>query len=120
MKLLTVIGILLAQVQFANATMPMLTPAPTKATQATCKAWAAKQDTDVIYMWGLLDSGVSSPAVAKHRLADFCMGLGKPEIVGFGSSFGFERDYCAKYPTVRICKMWRSLPIVRDMLENSQ
>jgi hypothetical protein len=105
MKLLIVIGILLASVQFANATMPMLTPVPTKETKATRNAWAGKQDADVICMWGLLDSGVSWPEVAKHRLTDFCTGLGKPEIVGFGSSAGFERDYCAKYPTVRICKM---------------
>jgi hypothetical protein len=105
MKLLIVIGILLASVQFANATMPMLTPVPTKETKATRKAWAGKQDADVICMWGLLDSGVSWPEVAKHRLTDFCTGLGKPEIVGFGSSAGFDRDYCAKYPTVRICKM---------------
>ena len=43
---------------------------------------------------GILDDGNSDRAVAVRRLADDCLGKPKPEIVGFGSSAGFDRDYC--------------------------
>jgi hypothetical protein len=43
---------------------------------------------------GILDDGNSDRAVAVRRLADDCLGKPKPDIVGFGSSTGFDKDYC--------------------------
>jgi hypothetical protein len=91
----------------ANATAPKMTAAPAMATQQTCKAWAAKQNEDVIYMWGQTESGATSPAIAKHRLVGYCMGLGAPEIVNFGSSVGFDEGYCAKNAAAPICEKIR-------------
>jgi hypothetical protein len=79
----------------------------TTATQQTCKAWAAKQNEGVIYMWGQTESGATSPAIAKHRLVGYCMGLGAPEIVNFGSSVGFDEGYCAKNAAAPICEKIR-------------
>jgi hypothetical protein len=50
---------------------------------------------------GGLTSGIL--AVAVRRLADDCLGKPKPEIVGFGSSAGFDRDYCRHHPRQKIC-----------------
>jgi hypothetical protein len=92
----------------AHATMPMLTPSPKPATPTACKRWAAKQDADAIDMWGIQADGSSSRAVALRRLADSCMGHRAPEIVGFGSSVGFDEAYCKKHPTLKqLCKDYK-------------
>jgi hypothetical protein len=87
----------------ASATMPTLTPTPDPATPDACKAWAASQDEDAIEMWGIQESGDSSPEIAVQRLALFCQGDQPPEIVGFGSSVGFDDAYCQNHPKQKIC-----------------
>lgn len=86
-----------------NATMPMLTDQPKPALPATCKEWAAKQDDEALEMWGVQEDGKSSRTVGINRLASYCMGQPKPEIVGFGSSAGFDRDYCNKHQEQDVC-----------------
>ncbi len=54
-------------------------------------------------MWGLLDSGGHADAVGIERLALSCMDGTRPEIVGLGSSAGYDDFYCRKYPRVAIC-----------------
>lgn len=88
----------------AHATMPLLTPNPKPPTTAACKAWAAEQDADAIQMWGIQEDGTSSRAVALRRLSDSCVGRSPPEIVGFGSSAGFDATYCGKHPKAKLCK----------------
>ncbi|HEY1863548.1 MAG TPA: hypothetical protein VGG77_07640 [Roseiarcus sp.] len=93
----------------ARATMPLLSEKPTMRTDAACWAWAEEQakDEEVAYMWGILDDGNSDRAVAVRRLADECLGKPKPEIVGFGSSAGFDRDYCRRHNHQKICLISR-------------
>ena len=88
----------------ASATMPELTQRPKQASAAACKAWAAKQDDEAIYMWGFREDGSSSRTLAMQRLMRECMGGPKPEIVGFGSSMGFDEAYCRKHPNTGICR----------------
>jgi hypothetical protein len=88
----------------AYATMPFLTEKPESPNQASCEKWAAEQDDDAIEMWGTQDSGISSSTVALHRLADSCMGHEPPDIIGFGSSAGFDRAYCKKHASSKLCK----------------
>ena len=92
----------------ANATMPLLTPKPKNPTPAACKAWAATQDDDAMEMWGIQEDGTSSRTVAIDRLARSCMGQRPPEIVGFGSSVGFDKSYCRNHPTFKICKRYHN------------
>jgi len=68
--------------------------------------WAADQDDDALYMWGMRDAGGSSSEVAVLRLALSCFGEGKPDIVGFGSSVGFNDAYCKAHPKKEICANW--------------
>jgi hypothetical protein len=42
-------------------------------------------------------------APSRFWLADDCLGKPKPEIVGFGSSAGFDRDYCRHHPRQKMC-----------------
>jgi hypothetical protein len=92
----------------AFATMPMLTDRPNPPSSAARKAWAAKQSDNAVEMWGIQESGRSSRAVALNRLARSCMGEKPPEIVGFGSSRGFDESYCHKRPDTGICADLRS------------
>jgi len=84
--------------------MPLLTKEPTSPNQTLCEKWAAEQDDDAIEMWGIQDSGISSRAVALHRLARSCLGKRQPRIVGFGSSVGFDDMYCEQHKTAQVCK----------------
>lgn len=88
----------------ARATMPPLTEKPTSPTIASCLKWADVQDDDAIYMWGIQESGKSSRDVAVLRLALSCLGDKPPEIVGFGSSVGFDTAYCKKHRNAQVCK----------------
>jgi hypothetical protein len=92
----------------AHATMPVLTPNPKIPSPTACEEWAAKQDADAIEMWGIQENGTSSRAVAIHRLARSCLGQRPPEIVGFGSSVGFDDAYCEKHPNIKLCRDYRS------------
>jgi hypothetical protein len=88
----------------ARATMPLLTDKPTSPTSATCLKWATNQDDDAIHMWGIQENGKSSRDIALLRLALSCLGDKPPEIVGFGSSIGFDTEYCRKHRNAPICK----------------
>ena len=94
-----------AQIAPAWATMPLLDEKPPTRTDEACWAWADQQakDDEIASMWGILDDGNTDRAVAVRRLADDCLGKPKPEIVGFGSSAGFDRDYCRHHPHQKIC-----------------
>jgi hypothetical protein len=87
----------------AQATMPLLTPMPATHSKAACDKWAAVQDEDAIEMWGVLESGGTSRKAALLRLSRSCLGIKPPKIVGFGSSAGFDRDYCSSHPKAGIC-----------------
>ena len=87
----------------ALANMPMLTDQPRPPSPMACKEWATKQGDEALVMWGIQEDGKSSRAVGLNRLASYCMGQPKPEIVGFGSSAGFDRDYCSKHQEQDLC-----------------
>jgi hypothetical protein len=105
MKYLTAISFFAAIVlaTAAHATMPVLTATPKPATPESCKAWASSQDEDAIWMWGTQEDGTTSEVVALQRLTASCLGEEPPEIVGFGSSVGFDDAYCEKHPQQKIC-----------------
>ena len=88
----------------AHANTPLLTPKPKKPSQAACREWAAKQDDDAIEMWGTQEDGTSSRISALDRLARSCMGQRPPEIIGFGSSAGFDDEYCKRHPKFKLCQ----------------
>ncbi len=87
----------------ARATMPMLNDTPRQRSPVTCKDWAAGQDDDALEMWGIQESGSSSRDVAIDRLTRFCLGKKSPDIVGFGSSAGFDEAYCENHKKAAIC-----------------
>lgn len=88
----------------ADATTDPFTPKPKHPTVTACEKWAAEQTEDNIYMWGQEDDGTSSEKVAMGRLTDFCMGNGRPDIVFFGSSAGYDIAFCKKHPeAVTLC-----------------
>lgn len=87
----------------AFANMPMLTEKPIEPSLQACNGWAAKQDDEALEMWGIEENGKSSRVVALKRLAGLCMGEKAPDIVGFGSSVGFDRDYCKKHRQQKVC-----------------
>jgi hypothetical protein len=103
----TLVTTVMVGLNAADATMPLLTPKPQNPSLAACGAWAAKQDDDAIEMWGIQEDGTSSRAIAIDRLARSCMGQRPPEIVGFGSSVGFNEAYCEKHSTIKLCKDYR-------------
>ena len=80
--------------------MPMLGDMPSRRTDEACWAWAEQQakDNEIAIMWGLLEDGNVDRAVAARRLCDDCLGRPKPEIVGFGSSAGYDMAYCRRHP----------------------
>jgi hypothetical protein len=82
----------------------MLTPSPEHPTLRECQEWAAMQDEDAIYMWGIREDGTSSREIAILRLTLHCLGDAPPEIVGFGSSAGFDEAYCERHPDVQLCQ----------------
>ena len=94
---------ILGIVSNVHATMPMLADQPRPAAPGACKEWAVKQDDEALEMWGIQEDGKSSLAVGINRLASYCMGQPKPEIVGFGSSAGFDREYCNKHQEQDLC-----------------
>jgi hypothetical protein len=104
---LAILTVTLLATTSAHATMPMLTPEPKPPTPTACKRWAAKQNADAIDIWGIQDDGTSSRAVALRRLADSCIGHRPPDIVGFGSSVGFDEAYCEKHTTLKLCKDYK-------------
>jgi hypothetical protein len=87
----------------ARATMPALSPEPSPASPANCQKWANSQSSDAFDMWGLKEDGSRSREVAVLRLTSSCLGGGRPEIVGFGSSVGFDEAY-TKHQDFGICK----------------
>jgi hypothetical protein len=99
---ITIIG--LSGLNSARATMPTLSPEPSPASPATCQKWANSLSSDAYDMWGLKEEGSWSREVAILRLKTACLGGGRPEIVGFGSSVGFDEDYCARHRDFGICK----------------
>lgn len=96
--------LIFAGVDAARATMPALSPAPASASPATCQKWANAQSPDAFDMWGLKEDGSRSREVAMLRLKSFCLGGGRPEIVGFGSSAGFDEAYCTRHGDSGICR----------------
>ena len=94
---------LVGSVTVATATMEPLTPLPAQVSGEVCRAWAANQSDDATYRWGMMDSGESSKDLAAARLTASCLGDPKPEIVGLGSSVGFDRAYCQRHPKAGVC-----------------
>jgi hypothetical protein len=90
--------------------MPTLTPVPGRVTPNSCRTWATAQSSDAIDMWGIKEDGSSSGDVAALRLTTFCMGGGRPEIVGFGSSVGFDHEYCVRHPDAGVCTVQKPRP----------
>jgi hypothetical protein len=92
LRIICVVGLLALLPFVAHATMPRLDELPPVPTDQACRAWAAEQiyHEDVAVMWGVLNDGSYDPAVAVKRLADNCLGKPKPEIVGVGSSAGYD------------------------------
>lgn len=93
----------------ALSSMPVLTPSPSPATAATCTHWALQQDEDALYMWGTTESGDFSKVDAIRTLVGFCLGREAPDIVGWGSSAGFDDAYCEKHANAQICVTRKSL-----------
>jgi|GEM_PF-5907793 len=89
--------------QPAYATMPQLSDKPQSISPSSCQKWAATQDDDAIETWGIQEDGSSSKALAHERLTGECLGQPAPEIVGFGSSVGFDDSYCQKHIDQKIC-----------------
>ncbi|MDB5580379.1 MAG: hypothetical protein JWR80_5555 [Bradyrhizobium sp.] len=89
----------------AQATMPSLTTTPSPATSATCAKWSRQQDSEAVEMWGVRrEGGAASRELGLERLRLACMGDDRPAIVGFGSSAGFDDDYCTKNADAGICR----------------
>jgi hypothetical protein len=87
----------------ARATMPALTEKPDPATVDACQKWAASQNEDALYMWGMQQDGTTSPDIATLRLALWCLGDEPPDIVGFFSSVGAAEAYCREHSKHKIC-----------------
>lgn len=96
--------ILLSVTSVGHASMPALTEEPTKKTADTCFAWAKQQDEDAHYMWGMNADGSADSELGILRLAINCKTGEKPETVGLGSSFGYDKGYCTKYPKAGYCR----------------
>jgi len=94
---------LAASIMPAFATMPMLTSKPNHPTTPACGRWAERQSGDAIYYVGIRRGGTTSREVAVARLIDSCLGKEIPDIVGFGSSAGFDERYCNAHRGAGIC-----------------
>ena len=88
----------------ALATMPLLSDEPSSRTPATCQTWAGKQDEEALEMWGVMKDGGTSRDVGVMRLTLTCLGDEQPEIVGFGSSAGYDESFCAKHADWGVCR----------------
>jgi hypothetical protein len=93
----------IAQSTAAHASMPTLTPRPHDNTVRACSAWAREQDEEAIGMWGVQQRGGSSYELGLHRLTSQCLGEPVSDIVGFGSSVGFDDEYCSRHRDVPVC-----------------
>ena len=100
----------------AWATMPLLGEKPTTRTDEACWAWAKEQakDNEVAFMWGLREDGSAERAIAERRLADDCVGKPKPDIVGVGSSAGYDRNYRRGHRGQPICSRDPRAPALLD------
>lgn len=87
----------------AHASMPMLTPQPDAITVRTCSEWARAQDEEAIDVWGVQRDGGGSYELGIHRLTSECLGEPVSDIVGFGSSVGFNDAYCSRHRDAPIC-----------------
>lgn len=54
-------------------------------------------------MWGVQQDGGGSYELGVHRLTSQCLGEPILDIVGFGSSVGFDDKYCSRHRNVPIC-----------------
>lgn len=88
----------------AWANMPPLTSRPRLVDMQSCQEWAASQDEDAIYMWGLQESGRTSTDVGKLRLTLYCLGDSRPEITTFSSSAASGQRYCKTHSQASICR----------------
>lgn len=95
----------------ALATMPNITELPKPAQPSACHTWASNQSQDAFDMWGIEDSGSTTRGVAIDRLTIYCMGGKPPEIVGFGSSVGFNDAYCDAHHGTTICNNYTAAAI---------
>ena len=87
-----------------HATMPQLTDTPQPPTFQACSDWASKQSDDAIDMWGIQEDGSpSSHDKGKSRLLSSCLGDHVPDVVGYGSSVGFNDEFCASHQSLKIC-----------------
>ena len=98
-----VFAMAIMQVATAYAAMPMMTEKPKDITVRACAAWAREQDEEAIDMWGIQQTGNSSYELGVHRLTSECLGEPVSDIVGFGSSVGFNDGYCSSHPGAPIC-----------------
>jgi TonB family protein len=113
-RTLTLLLLLIAATP-AFATMPELTDRPSVINPGACARWATNQNPREVYpIWGMQEDGSVSNDAAIKRLIDVCMGKPMPEIVGFGTSAGFEQDYCSRHPTFGICKKYAAPPSKQD------
>ncbi len=96
-------AVAITQTTSASAAMPMLTPRPDDNTVRACAAWAHEQDEEAIDMWGVQQEGGSSYELGLHRLTSECLGEPTSDIVGFGSSTGFDDSYCSNHADAPIC-----------------
>ena len=55
-------------------------------------------------MWGVLKDGGTSRDVGLMRLVLSCLGDEQPEIVGFGSSAGYDESFCEKHADYGVCR----------------
>jgi len=86
------------------ASMPALTPKPEPSGLKACQQWALDQDEDVKWMWGIKPNGSHLLDVGMARLVLHCLGDTVPDIVGFGSSIGFDTHFCDNHSETRICQ----------------
>ena len=115
MKRSLTVTLLLIGVTPVLATLPKLTDKPPVINSGSCARWATNQNPAVVYpIWGIQEDGSVSNAVAIKRLVDVCMGKPMPEILGFGTSAGFEKNYCGRHPTFGICKKYAVPPAQQD------
>jgi hypothetical protein len=98
----------------AHATIPPLPQEPKIKSRTTCRLWSQRairpiepSSKDVILMWGLEQSGVSSRSLAARRLTEFCLGKTPPLITGFYSGVSAAESYCKLHARTKLCKSWR-------------
>lgn len=88
----------------AAAAMPSLSSLPGARTVEACQGWATSQSEDAREMWGMLPTGEGSAPIGTMRLTLHCLGDAKPEIVGVGSSVGYDEAFCRRHPATPLCR----------------